>query len=273
MRLGRTMTLSTRAQYHSRSLNSIRNVTQVRACRSQTRSQISSRSKPNVEDTSCTSNSFCGIISASLQPSILPSSQPLLNGAWIAWICRWTRLALSPFSESLHPVAHSPKLETSTLLYSWLSCCPNDLPVYLLLVQSHLRKACLWACMEEGMNEGDGVVGDEGASYNMARWKHSTLFFYSQAGAPVRMRRRRQRYPTPLLYNCCPHCCAHLLSQSTSLRAQAPLGTAGHATCPATVGLHGSPVVRTSFTAVYLQVWSYTNSLPPLFLHLCILAS
>ncbi|KAH9029516.1 hypothetical protein EDB85DRAFT_2147300 [Lactarius pseudohatsudake] len=42
---------------------------------------------------------------------------------------------------------------------------PYDLPVYLLLVQSHLRKSCLWACMELGMDEGDGVIGhEEGAN-------------------------------------------------------------------------------------------------------------
>ncbi|KAH9011951.1 hypothetical protein EDB83DRAFT_347912 [Lactarius deliciosus] len=219
MRLGRTMTLSTRAQYHSQSLNSIRNGYPV--------AQSSMLRTP-----------------PALRIHFAESLAPLCNRLFYPVA---NRCLMAHGSHGFHirrNWKHRP--------YSWLSCCPNDLPVYLLLVQSHLRKACLWACMEEGTDEGDGVVGDE---------------------ALVRRRRRRQRYPTPLLYNCCPHYCAHLLSQSTSLRAQAPLGTAGHATCPATVGLHGSPVVRTSFTAVYLQVWSYTNSLPPLFLHLCILAS
>ncbi|KAH9030893.1 hypothetical protein EDB85DRAFT_1397020 [Lactarius pseudohatsudake] len=89
------------------------------------------------------------------------------------------------YSESPHPAAHSPRL------------------VYLLLVQSHIPKSCLSACMRGGTDEGDGVVGDKGANAT--------------------------------LHHCCntvvitaAHTCAR---RPLLLCAQAPPGTARHATC------------------------------------------
>ncbi|KAH9018850.1 hypothetical protein EDB85DRAFT_598883 [Lactarius pseudohatsudake] len=71
--------------------------------------------------------------------------------------CAWTRLALIP---SLPPCSTFVEIGNIDPTHGCLAA-PNDLPVYLLLVQSHLRKSCLWACMELGMDEGDGVIGDE----------------------------------------------------------------------------------------------------------------
>ncbi|KAH9071382.1 hypothetical protein EDB83DRAFT_2363137 [Lactarius deliciosus] len=97
------------------------------------------------------------------------------------------------YSESPHPTARSPRLETSTLLMVVL-------PPPMTSQSTSCSFSRLFASPVCGL-----------------AWRKGRMRMMVLSGM--------KKAPTP------PHCCTHLRSQSTSLCAQPPLGTAGHATC------------------------------------------